>query len=211
MRAVLIASFALAAIGCGAPVDDTKNRTVIPGLAYPEGPFGYELSKIIENIGFIGKVDPDGAKGSAGYGGLPLQPFTLADLHNDPSVKLIALSGVAGWCGPCNDEQGEIPELSAKYWDQGVRYVEALMQGFNIRTGAPATEADLNKWADKHGLHVAIALEPYGKIFQFADASAFPVNMFIRTSDMKIVFMRVGLDPNEPSFEPVIQDLLSKL
>ncbi len=48
----------------------------------------------------------------------------------------------------------------------------------------------LKKWADKHGLHVAIALEPYGKIFQFADASAFPVNMFIRVSDMKIVFMR---------------------
>ncbi len=103
------------------------------------------------------------------------------------------MAAVAGWCGPCNDEQQYVPGLQTKFEPKGFRFVEAMMQGYNARTGAPATEADINRWQSAHGIHVAMGLDPEGKLFSFADVSAFPLNMIVRTSDMKIVYMQVGL------------------
>ncbi len=192
-------SFALVAllgvVGCNQQFDpgyDTPNRSDSSGLTYAKGPFGYTTGQIIQNLQFLGKSDPNGASGTLDYSTVGLTSFSLADYYQKPDTKLILLSGVAGWCIYCNEEQADIPSIQSQFESQGVKIVEGLVQGYSERTGAPATESDLNRWVADHSLHVTMALDPAGKLGEYADVSAFPLNMMIRTSDMQIVYMQVG-------------------
>jgi hypothetical protein len=197
MRTLFIASLAVAASalgGCsGKGVDPTMNQVAPTGTSnYPAGPYGYAQDSTIENLQFIGKSDPSGATGTANYTGLTMQPVQLSDYYGNSSVQYIFLAGVAGWCGPCNNEQPSVRAAQTSYEAKGVKFLEALNEGFDESTGAPATEADLNKWASRHSLHLTLATDPNDRIHQYADEAAFPLNMVIRTSDMKIVFVALG-------------------
>jgi hypothetical protein len=192
MRTSILATMALAIFGCSAPVhtDDTPNQQNPADTNYVPGPYGYSQGSIMQNIQFTGKVDPGGAAGMADYNTMPMAPITLASYHNDPSVKVLFISGVARWCAPCNDEQTQVPTVQAKYEPKGVRFLEALIEG--QERGTPATEKDLNFWATFHSLHVAMALDPTDAVHQYADIAAFPLNMIVTTSDMKIQLMQTG-------------------
>jgi hypothetical protein len=206
MRNIFVLSFAsLAVVGCNQPppVDDTPNQTGTQSANYVPGPYGYVQGSVIENITFEIKEDPAGPGGSATYDTIPFKKVTLADYHNDPTVKYVVMSGVAGWCSPCNDEQKQVPTLQSTYQPLGFRFLEAMIQGYNEKTGAPATETDVNRWATIHALHVGIGTDPGDKIHQYADIAAFPLNMVVRTSDMQIVHMQVG----EESLDPVLSSL----
>ncbi len=204
MRISIVLALSFGVVGCSnAPhVDDTPNQMNQAGT-YPAGPYGYVQGSVIENIKFIGKEDPAGPTGMATYDGLALKPVSLADYHTDSTVKYVVMSGVAGWCGPCNDEQKTVPDLQTTYQPKGFRFFEAMIQGYNEKTGAPANETDLDHWATNHGLHVGIGLDPEDKIHQYADIAAFPLNMVVRTSDMQIVHMQVG----EEDLTPVLDSL----
>jgi thiol-disulfide isomerase/thioredoxin len=206
MRKISILSFCLSlgAFGCSnAPHVDTTPNQMEEGQDYPAGPYGYVTGSVMQNIKFLGKNDPAGTAGKMAYSDLALSPISLADYHKDPAVKYVVLSGVAGWCGPCNDEQPSVVAAAAKYEPLGFRFFEALIQGYNAKTGAPATENDLNKWQFAHELHVGIGLDPEDKIHEYADVAAFPLNMVVRTSDMQIVFMKIG----EMDIDPILANL----
>jgi hypothetical protein len=194
MRGALAIVASLVLVGCGEVkhVDDTMNQQMNADPNYPPGPYGYVQGSTIQDIRFSGKVDPNGAGGSASYADLQMQPIALGDYHSDPNVKLLVLSGVAGWCQPCNGEQYYTRMLQPKYEPQGVRFFEAMIQGYDEMTGTPATEPDVNKWQHDHTLHVGIGLDPEDKIHEYADVAAFPLNLLVRTSDMKIVYMMLG-------------------
>jgi thiol-disulfide isomerase/thioredoxin len=197
----LAASILLLAVGCngGPKIDDTPNQTG-EELNYVPGPYGYGKGSVIENLKFIAKWDPAGAAGTATYDQLPLKPLSLADFYNDKAVKYVVVSGNAGWCPPCNEEQKYVPGWQSKYEPKGFRFVQGLIQGYNARTGAPATEADINRWQGDHDIHVAVGLDPEGRIHQFADVAAFPLNMIVRTSDMQIIYSETGLRNLDATF-----------
>lgn len=194
MRAAVFFSFlSIGLIACGSPVDNTMNKMITPsGANYPMGPYGYAQGSIVGDLGFVGKKDPAGASGTADYSALPMEAISLASYYGDPNVKYVFMSGNAGWCKPCNDEQPLVKAAQEKYEPKGVKFLEAMNQGYDRATGAPATEDDINQWASRHQLHLAIASDPSDYIHQYADVAAFPLNMVIRTSDMQIVFMAVG-------------------
>jgi hypothetical protein len=194
---VLCGSLALAA-GCGSGGGSGMAGPPAASGDYVPGPFGYTEGKIIENISFNAKWDPAGAQGAASYDQLALKPLTLGDLHQEPSLKYIVIAGVAGWCVPCSDEQAGLPALQAKYESRGFRFLEAMIQGYDLANSAPASEADIDHWAITHKLHLIMALDPGDKMRQFADVSAFPVNMIIRSSDMKIVYLQLGKQELDP-------------
>jgi len=190
-------ALSLFVVGCSPAkytgVDDTANRQpAAQGLAYPAGPYGYTEGQIMQNIDFVGKVDPAGAAGTADYDTLPLQKVSLADYYGKSDVKLILLTGAAGWCYYCNEEAKDVPALQAEFESQGVRFITGLVQGYNEASGAPASESDLVRWQNVHDVHVTMALDPQAKLQQYADVSAFPLNMLIDTSNMQIVYMAVG-------------------
>src|SRR5438067_11247638 len=88
MRTTIFATMALAMVGCsaGTHIDDTPNQQNPANVNYVLGPYGYTQGSVIQNIQFVGKVDPQGAAGMANYGALTMSPITLASYHNDPSV-----------------------------------------------------------------------------------------------------------------------------
>lgn len=193
MKKILVAVVGLVAVGCGGTHTDPTMNQMNPnqmGLNYPSGPFGYAQGSVIQNIQFSGKIDPAGAAGTNPYTSLPMQPISLAQYYNDPSVKFLYLSGVARWCAPCNDEQNEVSAAQTKYEPKGVRFLEAVIEGGT--RGVPATETDIDLWQAVHQLHVGIAIDPTDAIHQYADIAAFPLNMIVRTSDMQIVYMATG-------------------
>jgi hypothetical protein len=195
----------VAVAGCSNGGDPTMNQQDPSAANYPAGPYGYVEGQIIENIKLIGKIDPQGAAGTATYDTLPMQTVSLADYHADATVKFVAISGVAGWCGPCNAEQQFVPNLQATYEPKGVRFFEAMIQGYDARSGAPATEDDINRWQRNHDIHVGVGLDPEDQIHKFADVAAFPLNMVVSTSDMKIVFMSVGEQDLDPTLAQLTQ------
>ena len=183
------------AVGCTGNVmhiDNTPNQQMqAEDVNYPPGPYGYTQGSIIQDIVFLGKAAASPTDNTA-YASLPMKRISLGDYHNDTSVKYVVMSGVAGWCGPCNNEQAFVPDLQTKYEPKGFKFFEAMIQGYNEQSGTPATENDVNTWANAHTLHVGIGIDPEDKIHQYADITAFPLNMVVRTTDMNIVYMSVG-------------------
>jgi hypothetical protein len=196
MRVTIFASLALALIGCGGPhTDNTPNQMNPSAINYPAGPYGYAQNSIIQNLAFVGKLDPAGAAGTASYDQLPMKPIQLADYYQSATVKYLMISGVAGWCPPCNNEQVDVVTAQQAYEAKGVVFLEALVEGFKF--GVASTETDLDHWQANHSLHVGIMLDPNDYIHQYADYAAFPLNMVVSTSDMRIQYMQVGeVDPN---------------
>jgi hypothetical protein len=195
MRHVLpLASFIFFVVGCAPPpVDHTPNRTAASAndaLGYPPPPYGYKEGRTIENIDFTGKMPTDAAAAAATYMTLGMQKISLNDFRINPAVKLIYLIGSARWCVPCNDEQPMAKMLGEMYKPQGVQQFDVLVEGGTV--GSPATNLDIDKWGTKFMLNVPIAIDPEFKIQEFADTSAFPLNMLISTKDMKIAWMCVG-------------------
>jgi hypothetical protein len=190
-----IAGVALLLTGCQAPPTDPTLNQVAPSAAdYPPGPYGYTQGTTIANLQLNGKRNE--TENPASYSTFPMEKIQLSDFYKKSDVKLLVLSGVARWCTPCNDENGltttpgTVAAIEPTYHGKGVRFVEALIEG--MTRGVLATPHDIDLWALDHELRVDIALDPNDSIHQYADLADFPLNMVVRTSDMKIMFMATG-------------------
>jgi thiol-disulfide isomerase/thioredoxin len=207
MRKLIFA--ALLVMGC--QNSDLSNRGSQNGVNYPPEPYGYKTGTIIANLQFFGKVDPQGATGTATYSDLDAKTFNFSDYYNDPSVSWLVLTGAAGWCGPCKEEASTMPATSTKWEPMGARFITVLIQGFDESTGAPATLADVDLWQQKMGEHIALATDPKDNLHDFADMIAsFPLNMIIRTADMSIMYSQIGLAQGEASIDPVLSSFASR-
>jgi hypothetical protein len=193
-------------VACEPPrIDNTMNRPAVgQAVNYPAGPYGYTEGQVMRNIKLVGKrvANHQAPHLSSAE---PISEFSLADYFNDPEAKLLVISGVAGWCVYCNQEQAEVPELLAKYEPQGVRFVQGLVEGW--KPGTPATPADLDRWIDKHDLKTAVALDPDGEFQRYADVGSFPLFLIVTKADMRIQTLQIGL-PQSRSVEPLITDYL---
>ena len=202
MRKLLFAALVL--VGCNAP-KDMPNRGNNNGLNYPAGPYGYTKHAVMANLNFVVKEDPEHAAGTANYAGLDPQPRQLADYFNDPNVGWLVLTGAAGWCGPCREEAHTVPADSLKWEPMGVRFITVLIQGFDETNQTPSTMDDVNRWQSITHEHIAIGTDPNDQLHEFAtEIASFPLNILIRTADMSIQYTALGIDPNNPSFDPIL-------
>src|SRR5262249_12753859 len=122
-----------------------------------------------------------------------------------PKVGWLVLTGAAGWCGPCREEARSMPADSAKWEPMGVRFMTVLIQGFDEANQTPSTMGDIDSWQLKTKEHIALATDPKDNLHQFASMIAsFPLNLVIRTADMQIMYTALGVDPNDPSIDPIL-------
>jgi thiol-disulfide isomerase/thioredoxin len=198
MRFVIIAVLAL--IGCGAPSDPTPNRAAPSSGDYPPGPYGYGQGTTIANLNFIGKQSAT----ATDYSTLPMQPITLAQVRQNS--KLILIDGAARWCTPCNRDQPTMRQIDATYGPQGVTTMEVLVEG---GYGVAATDDDINRWAQQYQLSGIIAIDPEYELAKYADITAFPVYMVVRTSTMRVDYMQVESLAASP-IVPVLDQLLAQ-
>lgn len=199
MRFVVVAWLALA--GCGAPTDPTPNRAPPPSADYPAGPYGYGQGTTIANLSFLGKQSPT----AVDYSSLPMNAIALADVRR--SSKLILIDGAARWCTPCNQDQPAMRSIEANYADKGVATMEVLVEGGAI--GTAATDDDINRWAQQYQLAGIIAIDPAFSLAKYADVTAFPVYIVVRSSTMQIEHLQAEPLAGKP-IEPVLDSLLAQ-
>jgi len=208
----------------GAP--EPKNEST----AYPAGPYGKGEGSIVENLSFIGYVNPVANTAT-------MQRLQFADFYNphagDPTYKpaspaeddrlfppgsqygegtkkptVIAFDMAAMWCPPCNEESRCVtPVREHRYTACGGGFFLELDQDVK---GNPAVPKNLFTWAAKeYPAHFPVAIDPGDRIIRdYADQGAFPQNYIIDTRTMKIVAKRAGVPDAKywATYESLLED-----
>jgi len=199
VRFVVVAVLAL--LGCCSPTDPTPNRAPPTSADYPAGPYGYGMGTTMANLSFLGKQSPT----ATDYTPLTMNSIALADVRK--SSKLIFIEGAARWCTPCNQDQPAMRSIEASYAQKGVTTMEVLVEGGAI--GIAATEDDINRWAAQYSLTGIVAIDPAFELAKYADVTAFPVYIVVRSSTMQIEHLQADPLSAKP-IEPVLDSLLAQ-
>jgi hypothetical protein len=173
-------------VGCAPPEDTTMNR---PGTQtdpnYPPEPYGYTEGSVVENYKFLGKIPADGAYAP------DVREIRLGEFHQDPAARLLLIVGSANWCYFCNEEAPANEALAVEYADRGYRSMTVLAEGYT--RGVPSNADDIRSWTEKFDYKQSnMAIDPEGRMFQYAPASAFPLHILLDTQTMKINWLCVG-------------------
>lgn len=158
---------------------------------FPCGPYGVQPGAIMKNLSLPGLRARAGVNSVADE---RVDELKLSEYFADKDVKVIVVTSSAEWCEPCKAEQPGLKRLYDDYKNTSTKVAifEALIED---NQGAPATIEVARRWAKKYGLHFDVAIDPTGLLKPYYDINAFPMNMVIRTSDMKITWQENGLDP----------------
>jgi hypothetical protein len=198
-RSLSAALPALALTACGL-VDTTTSEPIIERgkggdtavcdpAVYPCGPYGYQPGSVIENLSLVARVDDDGNGTTDATD--PVGTIPLSRYFQDKNIYALVMTGSAEWCGPCQAEQPGLRALYESYQQAGghLAILETIVQDANYR---PSTIAVADRWKARFQLPFDVAADPASVLSPYYDINAFPMNMVVRTSDMKIVWQSNG-------------------
>lgn len=175
-----------------------------PKAGYPAGPYGIGLNSTIPDFQFVGYTRPSVDRAD-------LELVSLADFYNptgtevfpddgrawagQPKPKALAVSVAAYWCPPCRDEwQFDVPEMQAEIGSLGAEFLLLLSDGND--GGVPPVLSELDAWCNTYDVTAPSVLDPALDFQSVWASEAFPQNVLIRTSDMKIVAKANGVPTN---------------
>lgn len=185
--------------------------------SYPEGPYGFGLNSVISPYVFYGWHNPQIASGE-------LEQISLAEFYNPtgqdtfpadsiyrpgelkPTVMLLDVS--AQWCPPCQAEsKTELPALYTQYQSQGFEIILELNQQ---NSGAPAEPKHLGQWTSYYKTAWPAVIDPTSELGPLYDQEAFPTNILIDTTTMKVVARIAGAPPASDPFWTKMKQYLRK-
>jgi hypothetical protein len=213
---VVAGAMAMAA-GCSSPapaptptpgfVDTSGQAPVV--AAYPAGPYGIGPGSVVADFEFLGY--PNATADSA-----TRVPIHLSDFYNPhgldktyapaagaeddryfpmssgyaqagklkPTVLLIDIASV--WCVPCNEEaKSLLPGLHAKYVPCGGEFLLDLHD--SNTPGTTATFNNLTSWTKNYKVDYPAVIDPAYKLDALFQVDAYPNNVIIDTTTMKVV------------------------
>lgn len=183
--------------------------------AYVEGPYGVGVDSVIADYSFVGYTRPSVDRNA-------LEVVSLSDFYNPTAdgvfpddgrmwagqskPKALAISVAAFWCGPCKDESREvIPAQKASKGPNGAEFLVLLADGKN--PGTVPVVSELNQWVNMFDMEVPAALDSALVFEPLWEANAFPENILIRTSDMRIMAKVAGVPT--PAYWSLMQSILN--
>ncbi|MFT3767055.1 MAG: hypothetical protein QM820_16275 [Minicystis sp.] len=207
--------------GCSSPepppkFDPGDVQTKAEQAAYPAGPFGIGIGSTIPNLSFVGYANavanadsmqlielghfynPHGRDASyapasqAEDDRLFPAGSQYGEFAKKPTVLAISVSSV--WCNPCNlESKCLLPVHQREYGACGGGLFLQLQDGPTY--GKAATPQNLKTWAQKtYKEDFPTAIDPAGRLISsVATQEAFPVNIIIDTTTMKIVESVAGI------------------
>jgi len=218
LACVTLGTLVALATGCSqAPppaFTDTTGEAKAAVVEYPAGPYGIGVGSVVANYDFIGYGDATATTAT-------MQALSLADFYNPhahdssyqpaageqddrlfpadsgfasagkpkPTVLLVDIASV--WCGPCNDEAGTIlPMKHDLYAACGGEFLLDLHD--SLTPGTPATPSNLKQWTIKYKVGYPAAIDPSDQLDKLFAAQAFPQNMIVDTTTMKVVAVVAG-------------------
>jgi hypothetical protein len=207
-----VVAFLLFASGCAnAPADIAQQGEAVSGCKqnqYPCGPFGTTVGSTIDDLQLDGKDDSNG-NGIIDVADTE-RPFVLSDYFNPhdhkKEAKALAIVICAQWCVPCQLEAStELNPLVQGYQaaDAPVVLLGAVVQN---QSGAPATIANLNAWANRFKPNYPLVIDPNAALSAYTEA--FPTYVVVRTRDMQITDVHQGSDVTElkASIDAILAD-----
>ena len=193
------------------PFDSGQGQPPNMNPPYPAGPYGVGVGSVIANLKFIGYPAPKMATNGVvmqladfynptGHGSFPAgSPYGQGPL---PLALVLDIGAV--WCGPCNQEEKyELPWRWAAMEPAG-QILSLLLDGPTV--GTPATLTNLTNWDKAYAIAYPTAIDPNYEALQLVPADAYPGNVIVRTSDMRIMAATTGI-PTAPLWE-TLQSLL---
>jgi hypothetical protein len=203
-------------LGCGVEYEEEDDvpapefapesgQIAIPGgLEYAPGPYGFVKGRVIPNFTFIGY--PNFMAGSG------LTYVSLAEFYNPsgeevfpegspygagtPKPRALLMIMSAAWCGPCKQEAaGPLKSHYPLYRPYG-HFLGLLVEAVD---GSPANYGTATAWADQFDIDYTLTIDPTRQALSIYEP-AFPGNMIVRTSDMKIIHLMAGAPaPGSPA------------
>ena len=173
---------------------------------YPHGPCGTVAGATVPNYVFTGYARPGEEMGEA-YRGF----VSLADFYNpsgdglfeagspygegSPKPRALMVNKSALWCLPCQDEARRVlPEMRAEFGPKGLQILVAIIAG--VDPGVEGNFDDLDLWIESFDVNYLAVIDPHGHLGAIFDSNAFPGNMIIDTTTMRIIEV-VGGEPGD--------------
>ena len=215
LSAVIVAAGACSSSAHSTPPPafvDNSTASPTPSPAYPAPPYGPTVGAVIPDFEFLGYQNPQATTGS-------LQHIRLADFYNPhgkdpsyspaagipddrnfpegsayagklkPTVLLVDMASV--WCVPCNEEaKVDLPSKYALYAPCGGEFLLQLADG--PQAGVPATPQNLAAWTEQYSVGYPGAIDPEYQLQPLFQQWAYPQNIIIDTTTMKIVSVLAG-------------------
>ncbi len=189
------------------PFDSGQGQPPNMNEPYPPGPYGVGAGSTIANMHFFGFPAPQTSTNAvviqladfynpSGHGMLPAgSPYGSGPL---PLALVIDIGAV--WCPNCTQEaKYDLPWRHAAMQPAG-QILSLLLDGTTM--GTPATLKNLQNWDKAFSVDYPSALDPGYEALQLVPADAFPGNVLVRTTDMRIMFVSNGI-PDAPFWEAV--------
>jgi len=197
--------------------NDQYGESAPPSVAYPQGPYGTHVGEVVANFALEGYPSPKASMAALGR-------IQLADFYNPhgrdasyapaagavddrlwptdspyenagqkkPLALLIEVGSV--WCGPCNQEAGTVlPAKHTTYLPCGGEFMLSLEDGPNA--GVAALPNNLTSWTKTYKVDYPGGLDPQRGLDQLFVEGAYPENIIIDLTTMKIA----GAIPGVPS------------
>lgn len=185
-------------------------------LPYAPGPYGISKGSTIDNYKFLGfpnsmlnredmkpiqladfynphAHDPNYAPADAATDDRlfpPGSPHNVGDVQS-PKPKVLLIDVSSSWCPPCQEEaKNVLPGRYLKYKPRGGEFLLQLADG--PEPGTAAEPYDLKVWTKKYKIDYPSTIDPSYKLSALFDADAFPANLLIDTTTMKIVDVVAG-------------------
>lgn len=179
-----------------APADETPED-----LAYPSGPFGFEVGATLPDLRF------DGAKRDGALGEIAFHDYLLAE-DEDEGLLVIQVSGGL-WCGTCL-WYGE--KLGALVPHEVAGRVARLDVVLGDRDNAPARAEDAFAWQTQFGLgHVAVAADPTFTLRPILGDAAGVLPLFVLVDRHTMKILRVLDNPSSTDFSHAIESAMATL
>ncbi len=172
-RIFYVLAVAALAWGCGTADPDSCE----PGDrgAYPAGPIGKDVGKVIADLSFEA---PEGGT------------YSLGDVFADEGSRLLLITSTAGWCGPCIEEQPKLAELHKEFGGEGLTILAAMFEDPNFK---PATLQQVADWKERYKLPYRLVLDKEFLLGAYYNRTP-PMNMLVDVDTMKILLKLEGFD-----------------
>ena len=130
------------------------------GNAYPEGPYGNAVDKVLADEEFAGyfRTETTGLASEATYG-----PLKFSELRNKATVKYALIHYSAYWCGLC---KATVTEMVAAYAENASKtlFIDVLVEG--ATPSDTSTKTQLDSWAKNLKVPYTVLQDPDGVKFE---------------------------------------------
>ena len=118
--------------------------------------------------------------------------------------KVVAIDVGTFWCAPCQKAAGHIQDIADEYRDQGFVFLSVLPQNYS---GDVPSEADLDEWAERHGIEEPLLSDGSGYSAQIVPDAAWP-RLLILHRDLTVALNPVTPTDVQSVVEAAIEEVL---